>query len=48
MEEWMDAKYTCDSCGEDGTGKYYNIVIRGWRPLCLREDCIKDCEVENE
>lgn len=49
MEEWENAKYTCDSCGEDGVGvKFYNIVIRGWKPLCLCKECIEDMEVENE
>lgn len=48
MEEWMDETYRCDNCGEDGAGKYYDIQMRGWKPLCLCENCIKDMEVENE
>lgn len=46
--EWADKIYVCDNCGEDGAGKYYDIQMRGWKPLCLCEDCIKDMEVENE
>ena len=48
MEEWEDTIYVCDSCGEDRCGKYYNIVIRGWKPLILCEECLKEMEVENE
>lgn len=48
MEEWEDTLYTCDSCGENRSGKYYNIVIRGWKPLILCEECMRMCEVENE
>lgn len=48
FEEWEDTIYTCDSCGYDGPGKYYNIQIRGWKPLILCEGCMNDCEVENE
>ena len=48
MEEWEDTIYTCDSCGYDGSGKYYSIQIRGWKPLILCEECVRMCEVENE
>ena len=48
MEEYDCTIYTCDSCGEDGPGRYYNIQIRGWKPLILCEECLRMCEVENE
>lgn len=46
--EWEDKVYVCDNCGEDGRGKFYNIMMRGWKPLTICEECIKDMEVENE
>ena len=45
--DWT-VRYRCDNCGENGYGEYYNIEMRGWRPLCLCEECIKDMKVWNE
>ena len=48
MEEWEDEHYVCDNCGYDGIGKFYSIKMRGWKPICICEECMKDLEVENE
>lgn len=48
MDEWRDEKYRCDNCGEEGRGEYYDIRMRGWKPMCLCEDCIKGMKVYNE
>ena len=48
MEEWEDQIYVCDSCGYDGTGKYYDIRMQGWKPMIICEECLKMWEVENE
>ena len=48
MEEWEDTIYACDSCGENRRGKYYDIKIKGWKPLILCKECLEDMEVENE
>ena len=45
--DWQ-VRYRCDNCGENRYGTYYYIEMRGWRPLCLCEDCMKDCRVWNE
>lgn len=46
--EWVDPKYACDNCGEDSPGKYYDIHMRGWRPLCICERCLEETAVWNE
>lgn len=46
--EWIDEHYTCDNCGEDGRGKYYMIRMRGWKPMCICEECMEEMGVENE
>lgn len=47
-EEWEDDRYTCDSCGYDGKGKFYPINIRGWKPITICKECLEMLEVENE
>lgn len=46
--EWADEQYRCDNCGYDGPGWFYNIKMRGWKPLCLCEECAEDMKRENE
>lgn len=47
-DDYQDTRYTCDNCGEDRYGEYYYIAMRGWKPMCLCEDCIKEMRVWNE
>ena len=48
MLEWEDERYVCDNCGESGPGWYYNIQMRGWKPLCLCEECADSMKTEQE
>lgn len=48
MPEWVDEKYVCDNCGASGPGWYYNIRMRGWKPLCLCEECADSMKTEQE
>lgn len=48
MPEWVDEKYVCDNCGEDGKGEYIDIRMRGWPPMCLCKECAEGMTVYNE
>ena len=48
MEEWQDEVYVCENCGYDGSGKFYNIMMRGWPPIRICEKCMEEAAVYNE
>lgn len=48
MLEWENERYVCDNCGASGPGWYYNIQMRGWKPLCLCEECADSMKTEQE